>query len=84
MRLRSSLVAHQVEDLVLSLQWLGSLLWLWFDPWPGDVHEPQEQPNKKVQIPNSLEILISLWVGPMNLHFKKPQRGQQYTHLAQL
>ena len=31
---RSSLVAHQVEDLVLSLLWFGWLLWCMFNPWP--------------------------------------------------
>ena len=25
-----------VKDLALLLLWLGSLLWSWFDPWPGD------------------------------------------------
>ena len=27
-------MAQWVKDLVLSLLWLGSLLWNWFDPWP--------------------------------------------------
>lgn len=31
----SSLVGQWVENLVLSLQRLGSLLWYEFDPWPG-------------------------------------------------
>ena len=30
------LVAQQVKDLV-SLQWLGSLLWYRFDPWPWEL-----------------------------------------------
>ena len=33
---QSSLVAQQVEDLALSLQGLGSLLWQGFSPWPGN------------------------------------------------
>ena len=33
-----SLVAQQVKDLVLSLQWLKLLLWLGFNPWPGNFH----------------------------------------------
>ena len=33
----SSLVAKQVKDLPLSLQWLRSLLWLCLDPWPVGV-----------------------------------------------
>ena len=34
----SSLVVQQVKDPVLSLQWLGSLLWLGFHPCPGNFH----------------------------------------------
>ena len=30
----SSLVVQWVKDLVLSLQWLRSLLWYVLDPWP--------------------------------------------------
>ena len=32
----SSLLAQQIKDLALSLQLLRSLLWLRFDPWPGN------------------------------------------------
>ena len=31
--LRSSLVAQQVKNPALPLQWLGSLLWYGFHPW---------------------------------------------------
>ena len=47
MRERSSHVAQQVKDLVLSLQWLRSLLWHGFNPWPGNFHMLQVQPKKK-------------------------------------
>ena len=43
-----SLVAQQVKDLMLSLQWLGLLLWHGFDPWPGNFHMPWVQPAKKI------------------------------------
>ena len=33
---RSSLMAQQVKDPVLSLLWLRSLLWSRFDPWLGN------------------------------------------------
>jgi len=36
MRIKSSLVAQQIRDLVLSPQWLGLLLWHKFDPWPQE------------------------------------------------
>ena len=29
------------------MQWVGSLLWHWSDPWPGDFHVPQMQPKKQ-------------------------------------
>ena len=47
LRKGSSLVAQWVKDLTLSLQWLGSLLWLGFDPWPGNSHMPQVWQKKK-------------------------------------
>ena len=56
---QSSLVAGCVKDLMLSLQWLGLLLWYTFDPWPGNFHMPSAQPkegkkknkNKKQEFP---------------------------------
>ena len=41
----SSLVAQSVKDLVLSLLWLGSLLWCMFNPWLRNLHIPQEEPK---------------------------------------
>ena len=41
------LVAQQVKDSVLSLQWLRLLLWHGFDPWPGNFHVPWVWPKKK-------------------------------------
>ena len=38
------LVAQQVEDLVLLLLWLRSLLWHGFNPWPGNFHMLQALP----------------------------------------
>ena len=34
-------MVQQVKDLALSPQWLRSLLWRRFDPWPGNVCMPQ-------------------------------------------
>ena len=42
----SSLAAQQVKDLVLSLQWPRSLLWLGFDTWPRNFHTQQARPKK--------------------------------------
>jgi len=44
---QSSLVAQQVEDLALSLQQLGSLLWHMFDSWPRNFHMPWHSQKKK-------------------------------------
>ena len=40
-------MAQQTKGLVLSLQWLGSLLWLGFDPWPQNFHMPQAESKRK-------------------------------------
>ena len=39
--------AQWAEDPSLSLQWLKSLLWCGFSPYPGNVHMLQVQPKKK-------------------------------------
>ena len=43
---QSSPVAQEVKDLALSLQWLGSALWLGFNPWPQNFH--MQKKKKKV------------------------------------
>ena len=43
-------MAQQVKVPVLSLQWLGSLLWQGFDSWPRNFHLPQARPKKKNQV----------------------------------
>ena len=40
-------MTHWVKDPVLSLQWLGSLLWRGFHSWPGNFCMPQAQPKRK-------------------------------------
>lgn len=42
-----SLVAQQVKDPVLSLQWPGSLLCCRLNSWPGNFHVLQVQPKKE-------------------------------------
>lgn len=41
-----------VKDPVLSLLWLGSLLWPRFDPWLRKFHKPQEWPLPPMSIIN--------------------------------
>ena len=36
-----------IKDPALSLLWLRSLLWHRLDPWPGNFHMLQAQPNKE-------------------------------------
>ena len=38
-----------VKDPVLSLPWLGSLLWHGFDPWPWNFHVPWAWPKNKTK-----------------------------------
>ena len=50
----STLVVRRVNDLV-SLQWLRSLLWHGFDPWPANFHmlwvrHPPQKKNKKTNL----------------------------------
>ena len=37
-----------IKDPALSLQWLRSLLWCRFDPWPGNFHMLPAWSKKKV------------------------------------
>uniref|UniRef100_A0A8D1ZI69 Acyl-CoA thioesterase 11 n=1 Tax=Sus scrofa TaxID=9823 RepID=A0A8D1ZI69_PIG len=52
--LRSSLVLQWVKDLASSLQWLSSLLWHGFDPWPGNLSMLHAWPKKKKEEGESL------------------------------
>ena len=40
-------MAQQVNDPVLSLLWLRSLLWLGFDPWPQEIPHAKGAAKKK-------------------------------------
>ena len=42
---RSAFVVQLVKDPTLSQQWLRSLLWCGFDPWPGNFHMLWVQPK---------------------------------------
>ena len=47
-------MVHQVKDPALSWQWLGSLLWREFEPWPGELpHVVGMAKNEKI---NKTEI----------------------------
>ena len=41
---------QQVKDPALSLQWLGLLLWLRFNPWPGNFLRLWGQGKKKAPL----------------------------------
>ena len=43
----NSPVVQRIKDMVLSLQQLGSLLWLKFDPWSGNFHVPRAWTKEK-------------------------------------
>ena len=40
-------MVQQSKDLVLSLQWLGLLLWLGFDPWTWELPHATGMAKKK-------------------------------------
>ena len=46
----SFLWGAMVKDLALSLQWLQKLLWLRFNPWPGNFYMPQVWQKTKQNI----------------------------------
>ena len=43
----SSLVAQQVKDVALSLQWLGLMLWSRFGLWSGELTHATGAAKKK-------------------------------------
>ena len=45
-------MAQQVKDPALSLQWLRSLLWHRFNPWPRNFHMPQVRHKKRKEDSN--------------------------------
>ena len=55
-QLKSSLVAHWVKDLVLSLLCLGSLQWRGFGPWPWNFCKPQPWSKKKSTAGKDLDM----------------------------
>ena len=44
------------KDSALSLQWLRSLLWHRFDPWPGKFHMPSVWPKKEKKKKNETAL----------------------------
>ena len=51
-------MAQWVKGLVLSLQWLGLLLWQGFDPGPRHFHMPgarKKKEKKKKRLPSNKE-----------------------------
>ena len=69
-RMRSSLVAQWLKDLVLSLLWCRSLLWRRFNPWPRNFHAPQhgkKKKKKKLSERHSLSLdSLSIFNGRIN------------------
>lgn len=55
---KSSLVALQVKDLAMSLQWLRSLLGLRLDPWSRNLHIPWVWPKKYKNKNNQEKYLL--------------------------
>ena len=60
------MVAQQVKDLALSLQWLSLLLWYGFDPLSGNFHTQVQPKKRKCGV-------------PMMVQRKNPTRNQEVT-----
>ena len=58
-------MVQQVKDLVVSLQWLRSLLWCRFDSWPRNFFMLQVQPkgNKKYRSGDAVLRTAKMLVG---------------------
>ena len=56
--MRSYLVAQQVKDLALSLQWLRLLLWCRLNPQSGNFHMAWVQPHAQNILTVNTEELI--------------------------
>ena len=52
-------MAQQVKDAALSLQWLKSLLWCSFEPWPRNLHVPWSWPKKANKQKNKPLLFLS-------------------------
>ena len=75
---RSSLAVQQIKDLVLSLQQLGSQLWLRFDSWLVSFHMLRMQPPS----PQKKEIMP---YGPRDSHTKQSKsESKRQTHMISL
>ena len=77
-------MAQPVKDPALSLQWLGSLLWLKFEPWPRNFHMPQAtQKKKKNTVNKRLEdgcLLLNKY-NPQNKIIFFAQDHHESTHI---
>ena len=75
-------MAQWDKDPVLSLLWLRSLLWHWFNPWPGNVNVPWVQPKKKKKHTHTQKnsgIKIIIIIHKMNCLQVLPSLGGQVT-----
>ena len=63
----SSLVAQRLEDPALSLLWLGSLLWDWFDPWPEELLHASGQKKSLTRLFNKILGSSCCGTAEMNL-----------------
>ena len=41
------MVVQRIKDLALSLPWIESLLWCWFNPWPENFCTVKEKKRRK-------------------------------------
>ena len=73
-------MVHQVKDPALSLQWLGLLLWLRFNPWPGNFLRLWGQGKKKAPLK---VLLANCYVRLVGRGFTGARTQARYPILAQ-
>ena len=83
--IKSSLVAQQINDPVLALQWLKSLHWHGFHPWPMNFHMPWVSPKKKKRS-KQLHGVPSVFLPQCrDINYKSSNRGKgHYDHIFKI
>lgn len=77
-------MAQQVKNTALSMKWFWLLLWLGFDPWPGNFHMLWVRPKSHTHMPtnnnNKIKILKADMKSKVNDLKKYNSRDQNTTH----
>ena len=70
------------KDSALSLQWLRSLLWHRFDPWPRNFHVPQTWPKYIYIYLSTPEVEATLEIAKKTVTRQTGSQGANCPHRA--